>query len=127
MSSNESTIESLTAERDRLARRVAELEGEVGRLTNVANGYAVDYDKAHERIADLRAKLEESHGTNAITNAKLAAAGGGVDKEILETSRQMLAACIVEGSGTAVDIDVESAIMYARALHAALWQAGGVE
>jgi len=86
----------ITADRDRLARRVAELEGERDRACQtIAAMHAAAVGEVRgpirgvvEDIADLRAKVEnleidkqqqveELHGLYA----KLAAAGGGVDKE----------------------------------------------
>jgi len=96
-------------------------------------------------IADLRAKLEEAERwaksladqqAKSLEERRLAAAGGGVDPELLETARRMMVAIVakrpletVEDTGIdEVDREIaRGAIGYARAFHAALRQAGGGE
>jgi len=74
----------------------------------------------------------------AAAELKLAAAGGGVDKELLETSRQIMAATIDRAIAEtpmrtslevkeSADKAANNVVVFARALHAALRQAGGVE
>jgi len=85
-------VREVTADRDRLARRVAELERANTAIAAAMKAEAEKFQSQNATIADLRAKVEEltESGCRLVVtsnayieelNAKLA--GGGVDKELL--------------------------------------------
>jgi hypothetical protein len=108
----------------------AQLDGDKAELlATIGNRDATIAEQAKEMYV-LKEQLHMSNEDRNSLRVKLAAAGKGIEPELLETARQAMAGLLSEsGRGNAAHNNqvASDAVAYARALHAALRDGAGRE